>query len=92
MFSNPRKGQTIVIRDPNDTTTHKSRQQQAKKQARALRLSLPWQSEAMKVIDESIAHYKKTGNKNKLSIYLLKKKYSRNVLKKLVDKMGKNDN
>lgn len=42
-----------------------------------------WESEALKVIEAKIAHYKKTGNIKKLNIYLAKRAEKKGILPKI---------
>lgn len=43
-------------------------------------ISLPWETEAVKVIKEKIEHYKETGNARKLGIYEAKLKQKMSII------------
>lgn len=48
-----------------------------------LQTKFKWETEAMKVINAKIEHYRKIGNTNKLRIYLLKKEAKRPLIAKV---------
>lgn len=54
-------------------------------------MSLPWNSEAQKVIKSKIKHYESTGNLRKLDIYKRKLAHNNYLISKIKDLFKKND-